>query len=153
VASYERLSGLDEAFLAFETSSAYMHADWTGGALLSWAARLLNNARIYNLIVTNVPGPPIPLYLMGARMRAAYPHLPLFEHQGLGIALLSYLDGLYVGLTADWSLGPLAEELAADLEAAVDGLATAAGLETAPPKRPQRRELRVHRGGQRSRLE
>jgi len=101
-------------------------ADWTGGTLLSWAVRLLSNARIYNLIVTNVPGPPVPLFLLGARMRAAYPHLPLFENQGLGIALLSYLDRLYVGLTADWADGALVTEFAADLEDAVAQLAALA---------------------------
>jgi len=39
------------------------------------------------------------------RQVAAYPLVPLFENQGLGIALLSYLDRLYVGLTADWADG------------------------------------------------
>jgi WS/DGAT/MGAT family acyltransferase len=114
-------------------------ADWTGRAVLSWAVRLLASARIYNVIVTNVPGPPVPLYLLGARLRAAYPHLPLFENQGLGIALLSYLDRLYVGLTADWNQAALAEEFASDLEAAVDELACSVGIhdEGAPLPAPK----------------
>jgi WS/DGAT/MGAT family acyltransferase len=107
-------------------------ADWTGAAMLSWAARLLDNARIYNLIVTNVPGPPVPLYLLGAPMRAAYPHLPLFENQGLGVALLSYLDRLFVGLTGDWSLGAHVDEFADALGAAADALAAAVALPEAP---------------------
>jgi WS/DGAT/MGAT family acyltransferase len=111
-------------------------ADWTGGTILSWAVRLLASARIYNVIVTNVPGPPVPLYLLGARLRAAYPHLPLFENQGLGIALLSYLDRLYVGLTADWNQAALAEEFAVDLEAAVDQLAGSVGLHAEAPRPP-----------------
>jgi WS/DGAT/MGAT family acyltransferase len=98
-------------------------ADWTGGAVVSWAARLINDSHIYNLIVTNVPGPPVPLYLLGARMCAAYPHLPLFENQGLGLALLSYCERLYVGLTADWAQGALAAEFTAALEDAVAVLA------------------------------
>jgi len=104
-------------------------ADWTGGALRSWAVRLLGSAHIYNLIVTNVPGPPMPLYLLGARMRAAYPHLPLFENQGLGIALLSYCDRLYVGLTADWAERALVAELTADLADAVAQLTASEGAE------------------------
>ena len=117
----EQLKGRNDAAGATMLTQA---ADWTGGALLSWAVRLIGNAHIYNLIVTNVPGPPVPLYLLGARMHAAYPHLPLFENQGLGIALLSYCDRLYVGLTADWAQGPLVAEFAALLESAVDELAT-----------------------------
>jgi diacylglycerol O-acyltransferase len=133
-ATTDRLKRQNEAAGATVLTQA---ADWTGGAILSWVVRLLNDARIYNVIVTNVPGPPVPLYLLGARMRAAYPHLPLFENQGLGIALLSYLDRLYVGLTADWDRGALASELAGDLAHAVDELAARAGLPeeaaTAPP--------------------
>ena len=116
----ERLKGNNDAAGASILTQA---ADWTGGALRSRAVRLINNAHIYNLIVTNVPGPPVPLYLLGARMHAAYPHLPLFENQGLGIALLSYCERLYVGLTADWAQGPLVAEFAAHLESAVDELA------------------------------
>jgi diacylglycerol O-acyltransferase len=102
-------------------------ADWTGGALLSWAARLIASTHIYDLIVTNVPGPPVPLYLLGARMHAAYPHLPLFENQGIGVALLSYCDRLYVGLTADWAQGALVAELTADLAESVAHVAAAEG--------------------------
>jgi len=65
-------------------------AEWTGANLLGLALRLLNSTQPYNLIVTNVPGPPMPLYLLDARMETLYPHLPLFEGQGLGIALVSY---------------------------------------------------------------
>jgi len=107
--------------------------------LRSWAVRLLGNAHIYNLIVTNVPGPPVPLYLLGARMLAAYPHLPLFENQGLGIALLSYCDRLYIGLTADWVQGPLVAEFADDLERLVAELPleepdSARARPSAPPR-------------------
>jgi diacylglycerol O-acyltransferase len=115
-------------------------ADWTGGALRSWAARLIASMHIYDLIVTNVPGPPVPLYLLGARMQAAYPHLPLFENQGLGIALLSYCDRLYVGLTADWAQGALVAELTADLaeEVAHVAAAEASVAARAQPAAPSR---------------
>jgi WS/DGAT/MGAT family acyltransferase len=56
----------------------------------------------YNLVVTNVPGPQIPLYLLGAPLRAFYPTVPLFRSQGLGLAIFSYAGGLYWGLNADW---------------------------------------------------
>ena len=67
---------------------------------------MLNSTQPFNVVVTNVPGPPMPLYLMDARMDTIYPHLPLFEGQGLGIALLSYAGKLTWGLTGDWDLIP-----------------------------------------------
>jgi WS/DGAT/MGAT family acyltransferase len=79
-------------------------AEWTGANLLGLALRVLNGTQPYNLIVTNVPGPPMPLYLLDARMDAIYPHVPLFEGQGLGIALLSYAGTLGWGLIGDWDL-------------------------------------------------
>jgi hypothetical protein len=92
------------------------------------AAKVINATRIYNLIVTNVPGPSIPLYLAGSRMLAAYPHLPLFEQQGIGIALLSYLGRLYVGIAADWNLGDLLGDFVARLGTGFDELAATAGV-------------------------
>jgi len=81
-------------------------AEWTGTAALGLALRLLSRASPHNIIVTNVPGPPVPLYLLDARVASLYPHLPLFENQGLGIALLSYSGVLAWGLAADWELVP-----------------------------------------------
>jgi len=79
-------------------------AEWTGATLLGLTLRVLNSTQPYNLIVTNVPGPPMPLYLLDAHLETLYPHLPLFEGQGLGIALLSYAGTLHWGLTGDWDL-------------------------------------------------
>jgi diacylglycerol O-acyltransferase len=81
-------------------------AEWTGANLLGIALRVLNSTQPFNVVVTNVPGPPMPLYLMDARMDTIYPHLPLFEGQGLGIALLSYAGHLTWGLAGDWDLIP-----------------------------------------------
>ena len=112
-------------------------ANWAGGAVVEQAARLIGSARLYNLIVTNVPGPGVPLYLAGSRMRAVYPHLPLFERQGIGIALLSYAGRLHVGITADWNLGPFLADLADRLEPSFLELASAAGMATEPVPPPE----------------
>jgi diacylglycerol O-acyltransferase / wax synthase len=103
-------------------------ANWAGGAVVESAARLIGSARIANLIVTNVPGPSVPLYLAGARMREVYPHLPLLERQGIGIALLSYVGRLAVSIVADFDLGDLAREIAARMEAGLAEVAALAGL-------------------------
>jgi diacylglycerol O-acyltransferase len=76
-------------------------SEWTGSGLLSLSVRLSTRGRPYNLVVTNVPGPQIPLYLLGARATACYPVVNLLPNQGLGVALFSYAGGLYWGFTAD----------------------------------------------------
>ena len=63
-------------------------------------------ARPYNVVTTNVPGPPIPVYVAGARMLACYPLVPLFANQALGIALFSYAGRLHWGFNADWDAMP-----------------------------------------------
>jgi WS/DGAT/MGAT family acyltransferase len=110
-------------------------ANWAGGAVIEAAARLVSSARIYNLIVTNVPGPDVPLYLAGSRMRAVYPHLPLFEQQGLGVAVLSYVGRLAICIAADWDLRELLHEVMKRLDAGIAELTSLAGLapETAAP--------------------
>jgi hypothetical protein len=108
-------------------------ANWAGGAVVEQAARLIGTARLYNLIVTNVPGPGIPLYLAGSKLREVYPYLPLFEQQGLGIALLSYAGRLHVGIVADWNLSAFLADLEERLDEAFADLIATAGL---PDVRP-----------------
>ena len=55
----------------------------------------------YNMVATNVPGPQVPLYVLGHKMTAQYPHVPIGYALGLGCAIFSYDQKLYFGLTAD----------------------------------------------------
>jgi len=102
--------------------------------IMSQAARLSARQRFFNLVVTNVPGPQIPLYLMGRRMQAIYPQVPLAPKQALGIAIMSYDGGLFFGLVGDFDAMPDVEETAADLAASIEELASAAGVD-APARR------------------
>ena len=72
--------------------------------------------RLFNLIVTNVPGPQFPLYAAGARMLAMYPVVPLAKNQALSIGLTSYDGGVFYGLNADRDAMPDVEVLAACIE-------------------------------------
>jgi hypothetical protein len=63
-----------------------------------------------------VPGPHQPLYLLGARMQAAHPMVPLLGTLGLGIALFSYERTLSWGFTADWDLVPDLHQLVLAVE-------------------------------------
>ena len=67
------------------------------------AARTANDwsRRMFNLVVTNVPGPQFPLYAGGALMLGAYPVVPLAKGQAVSIGLTSYDGGMYFGLNAD----------------------------------------------------
>ena len=102
-------------------------------------ARLISKSKAFNVIVTNVPGPPVPFYLLDAPMVAGYPHVPLFENQGLGIALLSYAGRFSYGLVGEWDLLPDIERLAAAIEAAYAELREAAGVAAPAPARKLRR--------------
>jgi WS/DGAT/MGAT family acyltransferase len=112
-------------------------AEWTGAPILHAAIRLISSRMPVNLVVTNVPGPPFALYLLTARMEHAYPFLPLFESQGLGIALFRYRDDLFFGLTGDWDLLSRLAELPGALEESFAELRRAAG-KPASLRRPAR---------------
>jgi diacylglycerol O-acyltransferase len=58
-------------------------------------------SRVYNLMVTNVPGPQVPLYAAGALLVGSYPVVPLTRGHGLGVGVTSYNGGVFVGLNAD----------------------------------------------------
>ncbi|MGH9026245.1 MAG: WS/DGAT/MGAT family O-acyltransferase [Acidimicrobiia bacterium] len=84
--------------------------------LLGLAARLVHSQPFFNLVVTNVPGPQVPLYCMGARMLEAYPIVPLAQNLTVGIAILSYCGRLHLGLLADRDRTPDLEVLAQGVE-------------------------------------
>ena len=97
-------------------------ADWTLNGLLSQLARFALKLRIANMVVTNVPGPRDPVHLLGARMLAAYPVVPLGANQSLGVAVLSYAGGLYWGFNADWDAMPYLHEVVRAVEAEFEAL-------------------------------
>jgi WS/DGAT/MGAT family acyltransferase len=72
--------------------------------------------RLFNLVVTNVPGPQFPLYAAGARMLTMYPVVPLAKGQALSVGLTSYDGGVYFGLNADRDAMPDVDVLATLLE-------------------------------------
>jgi WS/DGAT/MGAT family acyltransferase len=105
----ERLKHDHEA-LGWETISQAL--EWIGSTPVALGARLLGQTSPFNLVITNVPGPREPLYLLGARMVEAHPMVPLLGVLGIGIALFSYEGTLSWGFTADWDLVPDLHDLA-----------------------------------------
>jgi len=104
---------------------------------LSARLRLLERVNPFNLIISNVPGPNIPLYCAGAELHAYYPVSAITDGQGLNITVLSYRDTLHFGLIACRELVPDISELARYLKEEVDVLTAALPKET--PAQPRRR--------------
>jgi diacylglycerol O-acyltransferase / wax synthase len=97
--------------------------------IMGQAARLVSRQRFFNLVVTNVPGPQFPLYLMGREMIDPFPMVPLAKGQGLGVALLSYNGRVNFGLVGDYDLLWDLDDIAEDVRASLAELAEAAGVD------------------------
>ncbi len=96
--------------------------------------------RMYNVLVTNVPGPQIPLYAAGSKVVAMYPVAPLAKGHTLAVACTSYNGSVFFGLTADRDAMPDVEEFADLITEAVEEL-----LHTVPAKAVRGRPLRRRR--------
>lgn len=90
-------------------------ADVFSFSLVTFVVRVGIHVRPYNVIVTNVPGPGFPLYFLGARLLKAYPMVPLYGNNALGVAVLSYDNQLCWGLSADPDRAPELSRLCDDL--------------------------------------
>jgi len=85
--------------------------------------------RMFNLVVTNVPGPQLPLYASGARMTEMFPILPLAPGQAMSIALSSYDGGMFYGVNGDRDAVPDLTTVAELIEESLAELVAAAGSE------------------------
>ncbi|MGH2682186.1 MAG: WS/DGAT/MGAT family O-acyltransferase [Actinomycetota bacterium] len=99
---------------------------WAPPTLHALSARLVARQRVANLVVSNVPGPQVPLYLAGARQVATYPVMPLGPTMGLSIAVTSLSGVMGFGLTSDREAVPDLEDLAGNLLESFEELAKAA---------------------------
>jgi diacylglycerol O-acyltransferase len=91
---------------------------------------------VHNLVVSNVPGPPVPMYFMGAKIEAFYPLGPVFHGAGLNITVMSNNGKLNVGLLACRELVPRLRELARNIPLELDAMLRA--LPVAAPGRGRR---------------
>jgi WS/DGAT/MGAT family acyltransferase len=100
--------------------------DFAPPTLLAQASRLNFSTRLFNLIVTNVPGPQFPLYLLGREMEQIVPIAFLPENHALAIAIMSYNGKVDFGLLADYDAMPDIDALAGALEDSLAELLAAA---------------------------
>ncbi|MCG8590447.1 MAG: wax ester/triacylglycerol synthase family O-acyltransferase [Proteobacteria bacterium] len=113
----EQTRALKESRRALGAETLTQVSEWTGSALLSLGARLMNYGTPVNTVVTNVPGPRLPLYLLESRLLEIHPHVPIMGTLGIGVALFSYDGTISWGFTADWDLVPDLHDLALATEA------------------------------------
>jgi diacylglycerol O-acyltransferase len=101
--------------------------NFTPPTIAAQAARLQSRQRFFNTVVTNVPGPQFPLYLLGRELLDIFPMVPLAANQAVCFGIMSYNGGVNFGLIADYDSTPDLDVLADDLRASVDELLEAAG--------------------------
>jgi WS/DGAT/MGAT family acyltransferase len=130
------MQGLKESGQAVGAQALTQLADFAPPTIMSQAARLQARQRYFNLVVTNVPGPQMPLYLLGRELLAIYPVVPLARNQALGIAIMSYNGRLGFGLLGDFDALPDLDDVGAALRDAITALREASG--TAKPARRRR---------------
>jgi diacylglycerol O-acyltransferase / wax synthase len=107
---------------------------------LSARLRMFERVSPYNVIISNVPGPNVPLYLAGAELKAFYPVSAIFDGQGLNITVMSYCGTMFFGLVACRELMPDLDLLAGNLRTELDDLlAGVADGTTSAGKRPSDR--------------
>jgi WS/DGAT/MGAT family acyltransferase len=85
-------------------------------ALAPTLTKLLTRSIPMNLVITNIPGPPMPLYLGGARVLRTYPYVEVLDNEGLTIAVVSYDGQLFFGVTGDRDLLPDLDHVAGGIE-------------------------------------
>jgi diacylglycerol O-acyltransferase len=112
--------------------------DFAPTTIASQAARLQPAQRFFNLVVTNVPGPQFPLYVLGRRMESIFPLVPLARRQALCVGIMSYDGQVDFGLVGDLDAMADLDSLGLDLEAAVQEI-----VSTAPPRDEDQRTTRA----------
>ena len=124
----EATAGLKESMMALGAESIMNIGTWAPPTLHALAARLVSRGHWFNLVISNVPGPQVPMYIAGARLLANYPVMPLAENVGLSVAVTSLAGTMAFGFTGDWDAIPQIHELAFHVEEALAELGKVAGL-------------------------
>ena len=108
-------------------------------ALATRLSRLVTNLRVFdhvaplfNLVVSNVPGPDVPLYLAGAKLMSLHPIGPIMEGVGVNVTVFSYRDAVHVGIQACWDLVPDVDVLGRAMEEALAELVAEADRRDRP---------------------
>jgi diacylglycerol O-acyltransferase / wax synthase len=134
----QRLRFVTEAMEGLKESKQALGAEVIAGVqnfapptILAQASRLNFSTRLFNLLVTNIPGPQLPLYILGREILEAYPIAFLPENHALAIAIMSYNGQMNFGLLADFDALPDIDLIGKNIDAELATLVSLA-RETSP---------------------
>jgi hypothetical protein len=118
-------SAMDERKEAGEPEAAQMVLDaiaYAPRTVQRVVSRAAASARAFNLVVSNIPGPPVPLYMLGCKLEEVYPVVPLADEHAVSIGLTTVDDQAFFGVYADRESLPDADDLASAIAESVDEL-------------------------------
>jgi hypothetical protein len=126
----EQMEGLKRSKQALGAEVISRFNDFAPPTLLAQAARINFSTRLFNLIVTNVPGPQIPLYVLGRELHEVFPVAFLPQNHALAVAIMSYNGRICFGLLADFESMDDVEMIADGIDRALAELEEAAAAAT-----------------------
>jgi WS/DGAT/MGAT family acyltransferase len=129
----EAMKGLKESKQAVGAETLTRLQDFAPPTILAQASRLNFSTRAYNLLVTNVPGPQFPLYLIGREMEELAPVPFLAAERALAVAIVSYNGNVDIGLIGDFDAMSDLDDFGEDVEAAVAELLAVARAQAGEP--------------------
>ena len=123
----EQMEGLKRSKQALGAEVIARFNDFAPPTLLAQASRINFSTRLFNMIVTNVPGPQMPLYVLGKELEEVYPVAFLPQNHCLAVAIMSYNGKVGFGLLADYDCVEDIEVISAGLSESLAELEAAAG--------------------------
>jgi len=120
------MDGLKESKQAVGAATLAAVNNLAPPTILAQASRLNFSTRLFNLLVTNIPGPQLPLYVLGRQLQDLFPVAFLPEDHALAVAIMSYNGGLDYGLLGDYDAMPDIDLVADGIEASLAELLAAA---------------------------
>jgi WS/DGAT/MGAT family acyltransferase len=132
------MDGLKESKQALGAQAIAGMQDFAPPTIFAQASRLQFSSRMYSLLVTNVPGPQFPLYVLGRRMRAIYPVPFLAGARALAVAIMSYDGAMDFGLLGDYDALPDLDVVAEGIEGSLAELLILARKQAKPARRARR---------------
>ena len=145
------MNGLKESKQALGAATIAAMNDLAPPAVLAQASRLQFSTRLFNLLVTNIPGPQFPLYVLGRRLHDMFPLAFLPKNHALAVAIMSYAGRIEYGLLGDYDALPDIGVIADGIDTGLAELVAAAKSGGASPrakKRPKRAAAAPESAGQ-----
>jgi WS/DGAT/MGAT family acyltransferase len=147
----QAMDGLKESKQAVGAATLAAVNDLAPPTVLAQASRLNFSTRLFNLLVTNIPGPQVPLYVLGRELLDLFPLAFLPSYHALAVAIMSYNGAIDFGLLADYDALPDLDVIAEGLDASLQELLLAArarsGAQEPVAKQPRQRPPGTTNGG------